>query len=114
MLKRGGNSAGEKIINIDNKGNVHPDQFWQTSNCGNILNQSLESIFNSSLFMELKNRVTHLKGRCSQCIYLNICRGSHRERALSIHNDLWADDPACYLYNQEVKPVVYAKESQYN
>ncbi len=110
MLKRGGNPAGEKIINIDNKANVHPDQFWQTSTCGNILKESLETILNHKLFIELKNRVHNLKGRCKSCVYIDICRGSHRERAINVYNDLWEDDPACYLYDKEISSMAYAKE----
>ncbi len=102
LEKRGGNSAGEKMINIDYKGNVHPDQFWQTSNCGNILRQSLTEIFQSRLMKDLRDRVHHLEGRCGKCHYACICRGSHRERALVTRNNLWAEDPACYLTDQEI------------
>ncbi|GMT49663.1 MAG: heme d1 biosynthesis radical SAM protein NirJ1 [bacterium] len=102
LEKRGGNSAGEKMINIDHKGNVHPDQFWQTSDCGNILGQSLDEIFQSQLMKDLRARVHHLEGRCGRCCYTYICRGSHRERALVVYNNLWAEDPACYLTDQEI------------
>ena len=102
LEKRKGNSAGEKVINVDYKGNVHPDQFWQTSDCGNILNQSLADIFQSKLLVDLKNRTAYLKGKCAACAYINICRGSHRERALIKYDDLWQEDPACYLTKEEV------------
>jgi MoaA/NifB/PqqE/SkfB family radical SAM enzyme len=41
LEKRKGNSAGEKIINIDHLGNVHPDQFWRNYTAGNLLNHTL-------------------------------------------------------------------------
>ena len=106
LKKRGGNSAGEKLINIDYKGGVHPDQFWQTADCGNILDKSLEEIFRSKLMIDLKKRVRFLKGKCSRCAYIDICRGSHRERALSVFGDIWREDPACYLTEEETGQIL--------
>ena len=100
---RGGNSAGEKIINIDYKGNVHPDQFWQTSECGNILHETLSNILQSELIQSLKNRKLFLKGDCKDCEYMSICRGSHRERALVTFGDLWLTDPSCYIIKNNIE-----------
>lgn len=100
LEKRKGNTAGEKIINIDHLGNIHPDQFWRNYTMGNILNQSLEEIFQDSLIQKLKEREKYLH-ECKDCFFLKICRGSHRERALFVKNDLWARDPACYLTEEE-------------
>lgn len=100
LEKRKGNTAGEKIINIDHLGNIHPDQFWRNYTMGNILNQSLEEIFQDPLIQQLKEREKYLY-ECKNCFFLKICRGSHRERALFIKNDLWAKDPACYLTEEE-------------
>jgi len=102
LRSRGGNSAGEKLINIDHLGNVHPDQFWQSSRCGNLLSKSLEDIMDSGLMVQLRKREEHLKGKCALCRYRSICRGSHRERALAVFDDLWAPDPACYLSHEEI------------
>jgi len=98
LEKRKGNSAGEKIINIDHLGNVHPDQFWRNYTAGNLLENSLEEIMNDPLFLKLKEREKYLKD-CKDCPFLLMCRGSHRERALAVYNDLWAIDPACYLHD---------------
>lgn len=94
---RGGNSAGEKIINIDHKGDVFPDQFWREESLGNICNQPLEEILQHPLIAQLKDREEMLKGKCSKCSFLSICRGSHRERALAEYGDIWAEDPSCYI-----------------
>ncbi|GIX43510.1 MAG: heme d1 biosynthesis radical SAM protein NirJ1 [Leptospiraceae bacterium] len=96
LEKRKGNSAGEKIINIDHLGNVHPDQFWRNYTAGNLLENTLEEIMQDSLFLQLKEREKYLKD-CKECPFLMMCRGSHRERALAVYHDLWAIDPACYL-----------------
>ncbi len=99
---RGGNSAGEKVLNIDHRGDVHPDQFWRSLYAGNILESSLDEIRNHPRLRALRNRVQRLKGRCGICRHVNLCRGSHRERALQVHGDMWASDPACYLLDSEV------------
>ncbi len=100
LLQKKGNSAGERILNIDNYGEVHPDQFWRKYSAGNILKKSLKDILNDPLLIQLKEREKYLKD-CKDCYFLKICRGSHRERALAVYNDLWAMDPACYLNNSE-------------
>ncbi len=100
LEKRKGNTAGEKIINIDHLGNVHPDQFWRNYTAGNILKNSLKEIMEDSLFLQLKQRELYLT-ECKECRFLMICRGSHRERAIAVYNDVWAMDPACYLSNEE-------------
>ncbi|MDH5717130.1 MAG: radical SAM protein [Spirochaetia bacterium] len=97
LKKRGGNTAGEKLLNIDYKGNVHPDQFWQTSTCGNLLEKDLSEILENSLIESLRIRTKFLKGKCKNCDYVEICRGSHRERALAVYNDMWEEDPSCYI-----------------
>jgi radical SAM protein with 4Fe4S-binding SPASM domain len=42
-------------------------------------------------------------GRCAACRYLNICGGNFRARAEAWYGDIWAQDPACYLTDEEIK-----------
>lgn len=98
---RGGNSAGEKIFNVDCNGDVHPDQFWQIETCGNLLKNTLEEISKVDIVQKLKKRNQLLEGKCSTCKFLSICRGSHRERAFAVTGNIWASDPACYLTESE-------------
>lgn len=102
LLRRGGNSAGEKIINVDHKGAVHPDQFWRGAASGNLLELPLAEIMSRPLFADLRRRETLLTGRCARCRYLSVCRGSHRERALAAGGSIWGDDPSCYLSDGEI------------
>lgn len=116
LEKRGGNSAGEKMINIDHLGNVHPDQFWRSVSPANILDHPLNDILKMGIFSELPDRINKIKGRCSNCIYKSMCRGSHRERAQIVYSDMWAEDPACYIsdidiYNNECLPAVQVSRS---
>lgn len=43
-----------------------------------------------------------LEGRCAGCRFLEICGGGFRVRAVQVHGNLWASDPACYLSDDEV------------
>jgi radical SAM protein with 4Fe4S-binding SPASM domain len=101
----GANSSGIGIANIDTQGNVHPDQFWQTATLGNVKDRRFSEIWSDTsipLLAQLRNRLPLLKGRCARCRFLNICGGSFRVRALQVHGDPWAEDPACYLTDDEI------------
>jgi radical SAM protein with 4Fe4S-binding SPASM domain len=52
--------------------------------------------------MKLKEKKKHVKGRCAQCQWLDICGGNFRVRAEAIYDDVWAPDPACYLTDEEI------------
>ena len=106
LLKiNGGNSSGVGIGCIDSNGHVHPDQFWRHYSLGNIKERRFSDIWTDDsepLFSALKRRKAFLKGRCSQCKFLDICNGNLRVRAEAVYGDIWAQDPACYLTDQEI------------
>lgn len=102
LLGRGGNSAGEKLLNIDHKGRVHPDQFWRGETLGDVRRDSFESILKHPLRERLRSRAEYLTGRCGACTYQSLCRGSHRERAVARSGDIWSSDPACVLEDFEI------------
>ncbi len=105
LLARGGNTSGMAIGNIDNLGEVHPDQFWSSRSLGNIRQRSFAEIWldkKSPLLNALRNRKGLVKGRCPLCRYLDICGGNYRVRAEFATGDAWAEDPACYLTDEEV------------
>jgi Fe-coproporphyrin III synthase len=104
----GANSSGIGIANIDTQGNVHPDQFWQSATLGNVKERPFSAIWSDNsnpLLAGLRNRLPLLKGRCATCRFKEICGGSFRVRALQVHGDPWASDPACYLTDGEIAPV---------
>jgi radical SAM protein with 4Fe4S-binding SPASM domain len=106
LRERGGNSAGEKILNIDHMGKVHPDQFWRQQTLGNVRKDSFAEILKNPFREELAQRASHLTGRCGECRYIDLCRGSHRERAFAEHGDHWASDPACVLLDSEISDSI--------
>ncbi|OFV90374.1 MAG: hypothetical protein A3G76_01780 [Acidobacteria bacterium RIFCSPLOWO2_12_FULL_65_11] len=102
LLRRGGNSAGERMIAIDANGRVHPDQFWQAAELGDVRRQAMSEILAHPLRFQLQERENHLEGRCGVCVFKPICRGSHRERALAQGQGLWAPDPSCVMSDAEI------------
>jgi radical SAM protein with 4Fe4S-binding SPASM domain len=101
----GGNNSGIKIGAIDDQGYVHPDQFWWHYSLGNVLQRKFGDIWmdtSEPLLRGLRNRKELLKGRCARCQYLALCNGNLRVRAEAVFGDVWAEDPACYLNDEEI------------
>lgn len=106
LLKtNGGNNSGIAFANIDNLGFVHADQFWQKYSFGNVRTKPFSQLWQDTsdkLLAGLRDRKPLLKGRCSRCSYLDLCNGNFRVRAEAVYNDVWAEDPACYLTEDEI------------
>ncbi len=105
LAQWGGNSSGVNIANIDNLGNVHPDTFWWHYTLGNVRQRPFSEIWRDTsdpIMAGLKRRPRAIKGRCGACRYFDICGGNTRVRALSLTGDPWAEDPACYLTDEEI------------
>ncbi len=106
LLKmNGGNRSGIAFGNVDSQGYVHPDQFTQQHILGNVRDRAFSDIWTDTshpLMKWLKDRKALLKGRCGQCNWLDICNGNFRSRAEAVAGDFWAQDPACYLTDEEI------------
>jgi heme d1 biosynthesis radical SAM protein NirJ len=105
LVHWGGNASGINVANIDNLGNVHPDTFWWGCSLGNVRTRSFAEIWSdrsNPLMAGLRSRPRPVKGRCGACRHLDICGGNTRVRALRLTGDAWAEDPACYLTDEEV------------
>ena len=101
-----GNSTGRGIGCISWDGKVHADQFWRQHVFGNVLERPFSRIWddpNIELLHKLKDKKPYVKGRCATCKFLNICGGNFRARAEAFYGDIWAQDPACYLTDEEIK-----------
>ncbi len=102
---QGGNGSGAKIACVDNHGRVYPDQFWRAHPLGNARQDRFSAIWQNrenGFLNDLRNRRAFLKGRCGRCAHLDICNGNFRARAESASGDMWAEDPACYLTEEEI------------
>jgi len=105
LRRNGGNNSGIRIGAVDNLGNVHADQFWWHYSFGNVRERKFGDIWldtSDPLMRGLKDRKPLLKGRCARCQYLDICKGNLRVRAEAAYGDVWAEDPACYLTDEEI------------
>lgn len=105
LMMNEGNSSGKGIACISWDGAVHPDQFWRQYIFGNIRQRRFSEIWmdtSNELMSKLKNKKPHVKGRCAKCKWLNICGGNFRARAEAYYGDMWAQDPACYLTDEEI------------
>jgi heme d1 biosynthesis radical SAM protein NirJ len=101
----GGNSSGVNVANIDNLGNVHPDTMWWNYNLGNVRDRPFSAIWadtSDPIMAGLKAHPRKVGGRCGECRYFNICGGNTRVRAWQVSGDPWAEDPACYLDDEEI------------
>ena len=108
LLRWGGNSSGVNIANIDNLGTVHPDTMWWDYSIGNIRDRPFSEIWQDTsdpLMAGLKAKSRPLEGRCAICKHLAICGGNSRTRAWQLTGNPWAEDPGCYLSDEEIGVV---------
>ena len=102
----GGNQTGINISNIDNLGVVHPDTMWWDTDIGSVRERPFSEIWedrSNPLMDQLKQKPRPVTGRCATCSGFDICGGNTRVRALKLYDDLWAEDPGCYLTDEEIR-----------
>ena len=100
----GGNSAGKNLLNIDSIGDVKPDPFFPFT-IGNIYESDFSDIWqgrDNEMLKKLRKHPRSISGKCAECGYIDICNGGSRSRAYAISDDLWAEDPSCYLTKEEL------------
>jgi len=105
LAEWGGNSSGVNIANIDNLGNVHPDTMWWHYNLGNVKQRKFSEIWadtSDPVMAGLKRRPRQIEGRCGACRFFDICGGNTRVRAMQLTGNPWAEDPACYMTDEEI------------
>lgn len=96
--------AGENCFAIRPDGKVYFCPHWVMSEkienhnffmVGDILSQRIEDIMNQESNDRFSDfDITKLKGRCSDCKYLKMCKGGCRVAAI-YHGDLYGPDPLC-------------------
>ncbi len=104
LQSNGGNRSGIAFANIDNLGNVHPDQFTQNHTVGNVREKKFGDIWTSTdnpIMAGLKDRKKLLPEKCQKCGWLSCCNGNFRARAEAVSRDFWGFDPQCFLTDEE-------------
>ena len=105
LVAWGGNSSGVGVANIDNLGNVHPDTMWWHHTVGNVRQRPFSQVWedrSDPLMAGLKSKPRPLEGRCGICPQVDICGGNTRVRADQVAENPWAEDPGCYLDDDEL------------
>jgi heme d1 biosynthesis radical SAM protein NirJ len=105
LVAWGGNSSGVNVANIDNLGHVHPDTMWWHHDLGQVRQRPFSAIWADTrdpLMAGLKAHPRPVGGRCAGCQHFSICGGNTRVRAQQLTGDPWAEDPGCYLDDDEV------------
>jgi Fe-coproporphyrin III synthase len=105
LMMNEGNASGVGIGCVDEEGNVHADQFWRHHTFGNVRKRPFSEIWMDTgepLMAGLKEKKLHVKGRCARCRWLAVCGGNFRVRAEAMTGDVWAEDPQCFLTEQEI------------
>ncbi|WP_088280825.1 heme d1 biosynthesis radical SAM protein NirJ [Ideonella sp. A 288] len=105
LVAWGGNASGVHVANIDNLGHVHPDTMWWHHTLGNVRERPfsvLWSDLSDPLLAGLKRRPRPVQGRCAACRHLALCGGNTRVRAEQVTGNPWAEDPGCYLDDDEI------------
>ena len=108
LVAWGGNSSGVNVANIDNLGHVHPDTMWWHYSLGSVRERPFSQIWadtSDPLMAGLKAHPRPVGGRCADCRHFDICGGNTRVRAQQLTNDPWAEDPGCYLRDDEIGAV---------
>lgn len=105
LVAWGGNASGVHVANIDNLGHVHPDTMWWHHDLGSVRERPFSEIWPDTrdpLMKGLKASPRPVTGRCASCVHLPICGGNTRVRAQQLTGDPWAEDPGCYLADDEI------------
>lgn len=105
LAQWGGNASGVNVANIDNRGIVHPDTMWWHYPLASVRERRFADIWadlSDPLMAGLKQRPRPVEGRCASCRHLAICNGNTRVRAQQLSGNVWAEDPGCYLTDEEI------------
>jgi len=98
----GGCSAGDRVANVDPRGNVYPCQFARSPEflIGNIRERPFSELWNddtSPVLARFRTKRPAITGKCGTCSWLRLCGGGCRVRAYTRSGDFSGEDPFCYV-----------------
>jgi radical SAM protein with 4Fe4S-binding SPASM domain len=98
----GGCSAGDRVANVDPRGNVYPCQFARSPEflVGNIRDRPFSTLWNDDahpVLTRFRLKPPEVTGKCRACTYLGLCGGGCRVRAWACSGDFKREDPFCYV-----------------
>ena len=86
-------NSAQGFVFVSQFGDVFPSGFLPVR-AGNILRESLPSIYRNSPLFQILRDTTRLQGRCGACEFREVCGGS-RSRAFACSANYLESDPAC-------------------
>lgn len=89
---------GIGLAAVDERGDVHPDQFSRHRVLGNVLEQPFSQIWSDPeepYLRALRDGERPVPESCRGCPYLAMCGGGLRSRAEIVTGDAWGFDPSC-------------------
>jgi radical SAM protein with 4Fe4S-binding SPASM domain len=98
----GGCSAGDRVANVDPRGNVYPCQFARSPAflVGNIRDRPFSTLWNDNdnpVLARFRTKPPEVSGKCRSCSYLRLCGGGCRVRAYAWSGDFSGEDPFCFV-----------------
>ncbi len=88
-----GINSGKGFCFVSHLGEVFPSGFFPVA-VGSVRERPLAELYRDPELMRALREPTRLGGRCGRCEHADVCGGS-RARALAVHGDPFAEDPAC-------------------
>lgn len=91
---------GIGLAAVDERGDVHPDQFSRHRTFGNVREEPFSTIWSEArdpYLASLRERPRPLPETCRACPDLELCGGGLRSRAELAGGDPWGMDPSCHL-----------------
>jgi radical SAM protein with 4Fe4S-binding SPASM domain len=79
---------------------------WWHHTVGNVRERPFSAIWSDTsdpLMAGLKRVPRQVGGRCARCTHFAMCGGNTRVRAQQLTGDPWAEDPGCYLTEEEIR-----------
>lgn len=106
---KGGCSAGDRVANIDPRGNVYPCQFARSPEflVGNIRDKPFSRLWEDSanpVLSRFREKEAPFGGRCGTCGYRELCGGGCRVRAWAKAGDFLAEDSFCFVSDSRFCP----------
>lgn len=99
--------AGNKILSIAANGDVYPCHMMHSEKLrfGNILDNPLEELLNSSVAERFRNLSVDTFEKCNDCQYRYLCGGGCRARSLYSSDDIVLCDSYCSMFTEYYKKI---------
>jgi len=105
LQRNGGNRVGEKIACVGWDGRVYPDQFWRNYSLGSVKDRPFGEIWSDvsdPVLQRLRNKSEFADARCLRCRWFSLCKGNYRFLGDDPGQSNWLNEPACYLWDEEI------------